>query len=136
MDLVRHYSKHMGEAIIPFLETLIGRIQAEIANADAQNAKNPTILISKCWNIIRVATENDQILLQYSGEIEERLKPLFEYVLTPEKIDFEDDMVMVIKTFIKKNRFVSETLWTLFPHLYLIFKKNKNTFGNLLDTLN
>ncbi len=45
-------------------------------------------------------------------------------------------MVMVIKTFIKKNKFVSETMWTLFPHLYNIFKKNKQTFGNLFDTLN
>ena len=44
--------------------------------------------------------------------------------------------MLVLKTFIKKTKGVSDTLWTIFPHLQKVFDKNKHTFGNLLDTLN
>lgn len=54
----------------------------------------------------------------------------------PTKIEFEDDIVLVLKAFIKKNKSVSPTLWTLFPLLGKVFDKNKHAFGNLLDTLN
>lgn len=54
----------------------------------------------------------------------------------PFKIEFEDDIVLVLKAFIKKTKQVSPTLWTLFPLLGKVFEKNKQTFGNLLDTIN
>jgi importin-7 len=64
------------------------------------------------------------------------MKPLFEFVMTPEQIEFEDDIILVLKSFIKKTQSVSPTLWTIFPHLTKVFAKNKLVFGNLLDTLN
>jgi hypothetical protein len=54
----------------------------------------------------------------------------------PFKIEFEDDIVLVLKAFIKKTKQVSPTLWTIFPLLGKVFEKNKQTFGNLLDTIN
>lgn len=57
-------------------------------------------------------------------------------MVSPEKIEFEDDIILALKTFIKKTGTVSPTLWALFPHLSKVFEKSKNTFGNLLDTLN
>ena len=57
-------------------------------------------------------------------------------MVDPLKIEFEDDIILAIKTFIKKTGTVSPTLWTIFPHLVKVFAKAKNTFGNLLDTLN
>jgi hypothetical protein len=57
-------------------------------------------------------------------------------MVDPHKIEFEDDIILVLKSFIKKTGEVSPTLWTIFPHLTKVFEKNKNTFGNLLDTLN
>lgn len=56
--------------------------------------------------------------------------------MTPEQIEFEDDIVLVLKSFIKKRQSVSPTLWTIFPQLTKVFIKNKHVFGNLLDTLN
>jgi len=70
------------------------------------------------------------------GPIEDELKPLFEYIVDPMKIEFEDDIILAIKTFIKKSGGVSPSLWVIFPHLTKVFLKSKNTFGNLLDTLN
>ncbi len=135
MDLVRFYNKSMAEHVVPFLEALIARIQLEIALCHERGDKN-TLIINKCWNIIRVALEYDNVMSMFGGEIELRLQPLFEYIVKPEQIEFEDDMVMVIKTFIKKNRMVTETIWRLFPHLINVFKKNKKTFGNLFDAVN
>lgn len=92
--------------------------------------------INKCWNIIRQVVEFDSFVPRFYTEIENSLKPLFEYVLDPKTIEFEDDIVLVLKTFIKKTKVVSDTLWTIYPHLQKVFEKNKHTFGNLLDTLN
>jgi hypothetical protein len=41
-----------------------------------------------------------------------------------------------MKTFMKKTKKVSTTLWTIYPLLVKVFDKNKKSFGNLLDTLN
>jgi hypothetical protein len=57
-------------------------------------------------------------------------------MLDPTKIEFEDDIVLTIKSLIKKANEISPVIWTLYPHLYKVFQKNKMTFGNLLDTLN
>jgi len=54
----------------------------------------------------------------------------------PTNIEFEDDIVLTLKTFIKKTKSVSSTLWTIYPHLMKVFAKNKYSFVNLLDTLN
>ena len=68
--------------------------------------------------------------------IEDALKPLFEYMVNPEQIEFEDDIVLTIKSMIRKTGYVSQVQWTLFPLLYGVFEKNKRTFGNLLDCIN
>lgn len=54
----------------------------------------------------------------------------------PNKIEFEDDIILVIKCFIKKTKRVSNTLWTIYPCLQKVFEKNKKTFGNSLDAIN
>lgn len=57
-------------------------------------------------------------------------------MVDPTKIEFEDDIVLVLKSFIKRMKSVSPILWTIFPFLTKVFEKNKKTFGNLLDTIN
>ena len=80
--------------------------------------------------------ECDSFIPQFYDKIEETLKPLFEFVVDPTNIEFEDDIVLTLKTFIKKTKSVSSTLWTIYPHLMKVFAKNKYAFVNLLDTLN
>ena len=38
----------------------------------------------------------------YYEAIEDSLKPLFEYILKPDEIEFEEEIVLIIKSFIKK----------------------------------
>lgn len=63
--------------------------------------------------------------------------PIFEYMVDPTKIDFEDDICIILKNFIRKTNQLSDIIYKVFPCLELVFKKNKNTFGDtLLDTMN
>ena len=63
--------------------------------------------------------------------------PIFEYMIDPTKISFEDDICIILKNFIRKTNGLSDIIFKVFPCLELVFKKNKNTFGDtLLDTLN
>ena len=80
--------------------------------------------------------ELDSFMPHYSQAIEESLKPLFEFMVDPSKVEFEDDIVLTIKSLIRKTSQISPVVWALFPHLPKVFSKNKMTFGNLLDTLN
>jgi hypothetical protein len=57
-------------------------------------------------------------------------------MIDPFKIEFEDDIVLVLKSFIKRMKAVSPTLWQIFPYLMKVFEKNKKAFGNLLDAIN
>ena len=57
-------------------------------------------------------------------------------MVDPEKIEFEDDIVLALKSFIKRSNHISEVLWIIFPHLTKVFEKNKRVFGNLLETIN
>ena len=125
----------IGESIIPFVQSLVQRILKELKSCHEKGEKN-NIIINKCWNVIRLTTEMDAFMPIYSAQIEDALKPLFEFMLDPRQIEFEDDIVLTLKSFIRKTGTVSPTLWTIFPHLAKVFEKNKKTFGNMLDTIN
>ena len=111
------------------------RILAELKRCHEKGERN-NIIINKCWNVLRMICELNTFMPVYASPLEECLKPLFEFMVDPGKIEFEDDIVLTIKSFIKKCPVISPVIWALFPHLYKVFQKNKNTFGNLLDTLN
>lgn len=139
-DFVKYYNKAMinvgcGEDIIPFVQSLVQRILTELKLCHERGERN-NLIINKCWNIIRLITELDTFMPTYATPIEEQLKPLFEFMTDPSKIEFEDDIVLTIRSFIKKTNEVSPVMWTLFPLMIKVFEKNKRTFGNLLDTLN
>ncbi len=135
LELVNNYHNVIGDDIIPFVESLVMRVISELKICHEKGEKN-NLIINKCWNIIRQVVEFDSFIPEFYNNIEGTLKPLFEYILNPENIEFEDDIVLVVKTFIKKTKKVSTTLWTIYPHLMKVFEKNKRSFGNLLDALN
>ena len=76
-------------------------------------------------------------MLRYSDQFEEIYKPIFEFMVDPSKIEVEDDILVILKNFMKKTSKVSDTIFTVFPCMQNVFVKNKNTFGDsLMDTLN
>jgi len=76
-------------------------------------------------------------MTKYSDSYEEAYKPIFEYMIDPTKINFEDDILIILKNFIRKTGKVSDITYAVFPTLDKVFAKNKFCFGEaLMDTLN
>lgn len=134
-DFVKYYNQAIGEDVISLASSLVQRILVELKSCHEKGERN-NLIINKCWNVLRMICEMDSFMPQHSAPLEETLKPLFEFMVDPSKVEFEDDIVLTIKSFIKKCGQISPVIWALFPHLYKVFQKNKSTFGNLLDTLN
>jgi importin-8 len=141
------------------MQSLVGRIQKEINNSGEGGKKKKTlslkggkgkisqeresgingkatIRINKCWNTIRFIAEHDYFAANFLQIIEETLLPLFEYLVTPSLIDFDDDIIFCLTSLMKKSKVVSPTLRKIFPFLPKFQLKYKGIFGNLLQTIN
>ena len=76
-------------------------------------------------------------MLKYSSDLEQVFIPIFEFMVDPSKITFEDNILIILKNFIRKTGTVSEIIFKVFPCLEKVFIKNKQAFGDiLLETLN
>jgi len=74
---------------------------------------------------------------KYSSDFEQAFIPIFEFMVEPSKINFEDNILIILKNFIRKTGVVSEIIFKVFPCLEKVFIKNKYAFGDiLLETLN
>jgi hypothetical protein len=57
-------------------------------------------------------------------------------MIDPTQISFEDDIVLNLKQFIRRNKSVGNLQWEMFETLPKVLSKNNDSFGNLLDTIN
>ena len=141
------------------MESLVQRIQLEIQSQEAAVPKKKTlslkggkgkitggkkgannnksnVRINKCWNTIRFIEEHDYFASMFLTIIETSLMPLFEYMVRPNSIDFDDDIIFCLNSLMKKSKKVSPILIKIFPYLPRFQEKYKGIFGNLLQTLN
>ena len=93
-------------------------------------------IIGKGWNILRFALASQTFMPTYYDQFELLIKPLFEFITDPMKIDFEDDILLSIKTMIKMKKEVTDTVWVMIPCFPKVLEKNKHAFGNVMDTIN
>lgn len=69
-------------------------------------------------------------------EFEDNLRPIYLTMADPNKISFEDDVVLMLKSQIRKRKEITPTMWELFQYLPKVLEKNKHNFGNLFETIN
>jgi hypothetical protein len=142
-----------------FMESLVQRIQGELQEQEGAEPKKKTlslkggkgrvtggkrggnnaksnVRINKCWNTIRFIAEHDFFAANFLSIIETSLIPLFEYMVRPNSIDFDDDIIFCLNSLMKKSKKVSPILTKIFPYLPKFQEKYKGIFGNLLQTLN
>ena len=113
---------------------LVNKVQNELKQLEGTKQNN-NIIINKCWNIIRAMGEMKSYL-KYQSEIEQALTPLFMYMEDPSKIEFDDDILLLINSFIKKTGKISKLSWTLFETFPKFFQKYQGMLGNLFTSLN
>jgi hypothetical protein len=57
-------------------------------------------------------------------------------MIDPTKIGFEEDILMNMKQFIRKNKAVTATEWDIMMQFPKVLIKWKDSFGNMLEVLN
>ena len=67
--------------------------------------------------ILRICVDNSIYSEKLSAEFEELLKPVFRFISEPSKISFEDDILLLIKSLIKKQKKVSPLMWEIFDFI-------------------
>eukprot|EP01022_Parablepharisma_sp_SALTPOND_P004337 TRINITY_DN120113_c2_g1_i1.p1 TRINITY_DN120113_c2_g1~~TRINITY_DN120113_c2_g1_i1.p1 ORF type:complete len:870 (+),score=95.57 TRINITY_DN120113_c2_g1_i1:4814-7423(+) len=135
MTIISSYAEAIDASIIQLLDALVLRVQTEYNALRAKGEKNNMVL-NQCWNVIRSICENNSFYPEYTSSIEHSLLPVFNYLVDPKDIEFDDDLIQIITTLIKKHKAVSENMAKIFPVLPKFFEKYKGVFGNLLQTLN
>jgi hypothetical protein len=98
--------------------------------------KKNNYIINHSWNVLRSIWETKDYIPAYLEEIEKEMLPVFEFAAEPEKIDFDDDIALLISTSIKLSKKLSDTQKTIFKWFEPIHNKYKGVFGNLLVWLN
>ena len=64
--------------------------------------------------------KSDAYMPKFYEPIEQLLLPLFEFISDPSKIDFDDDILLTIKTLVSKKKGVTETIWRMVPCLHKV----------------
>jgi hypothetical protein len=57
-------------------------------------------------------------------------------MIDPTKISFEEDIIMNMKQFVRKNKAVTPTEWDIMMQFPKVLNKWKDSFGNMLEVLN
>jgi hypothetical protein len=65
------------------LERVIARILQEQQRKVQEPTQNPQVIMSKCWNVIRVIVDRSEYMPHLAVDIEEMMKPLFIFLADP-----------------------------------------------------
>ena len=93
-------------------------------------------MLDKCFSILRICVDNSTYMQQMQDQFEESLKPIFRYISEPHKISFEDDILLILRTIIKKRKLVTPIMWEIFDLFPNVLQKSKGALGDLLDAIN
>ena len=73
--------------------------------------------------VLRICVDNAQYMPDLIDEFTETLKPVFEFLVDPTQISFEDEIVGLIKSIIRKAKKVSPDMWVMFDQFPKIVTK-------------
>lgn len=129
------YRTCIKEDIVYFVKALVQRVLVELQKLDGSEQKS-NYIINQSWNVLRSICETSEYIPAYLDRIEEEMKPILEFAATPEKIDFDDDISLLLATSIKLSKRLTETQKAIFKCFEPMHSKYKGIFGNLLTCLN
>lgn len=72
---------------------------------------------------------NNRIVPLYIKDIIEQLRPLIKYLEYPDKIEFDEDIVLLVGSFVKRQQDVHPICADFIICFPLIFQKQDNVFG-------
>jgi len=113
-EFVKFYAVVLANFVLPILDRIINRILLEQQRKIQDPSYNPQVIISKCWNIIRVVVDRSEYMPHHAVAIEQMMKPLFFFLADPTQISFDDDILMCIKAVIRRIKCVTPVYWEIF----------------------
>ena len=136
------------ENMLQLVQILFSRILTEISPRRlSHSSKNEMeierslssqykVIINKCFYVLRAIFNNSSFIIKYFPRIEEMINPLLIYMKYPTKIDFDDDIVIIITIIIKALKSIPQIALKLLCELPLYLRKNKGLMPELYELLN
>ncbi|KRX04002.1 Armadillo-type fold [Pseudocohnilembus persalinus] len=137
-SIISNYSNTLiqdHQLILKCISQLVERVNTEFKLIQ-NTQKDNQLTINKCWNIIRSIAENDDYIPTLANEIENILEPLLIAIQHPDKIEFDDDIILTISSFLKKTQSVTRMTAELIPYFPGVLQKQKFVFGHMFSCLN
>ena len=125
--------------VIPHVAVLVPALVSKVVNEVGrrkEKKKKNSIIIVKCWNIIRTLVECNSFSVEQVMELETKFAQLLEFIKTPKDIEFDDDIILFEVAVMRKCKAVTQIGWSVFPHLPMVQDKYDNTFVQLFQILN
>lgn len=85
---------------------------------------------NRCWNTIKTISYNPKFS-EMSETICAEISHLYPFLEDLERIDFEEDIIIIISFFIKHSKKVTNQQFMLLKYFRAILKKNGNTMGEI-----
>ena len=105
-------------------------------NIEGSLTNNYKAIINKCFEVIRSIFNKEQFIIKYYYKIEEMIFPLIKYMKYPNKIDFDDDIIIIITIIIKILKKITSIAISLLPELPKYLRKNKGMNLLLYELIN
>ena len=118
------------------------RISQNNYNDMMQQEKSPygktnyRLIISKCFSVLHKIFKNENLILKKYEQIEKYIEPLMKYMRTPNKIDFDDDLINIIIVIIRTLKYLPNLAINLLPDIGQVLRKNKGMTKNLFILTN
>jgi hypothetical protein len=97
---------------------------------------NYKLIITKCFSVLHKIFKNSNLILNKYQQIEKYMEPLMKYMKTPNKIDFDDDLIDIMIIIIKTLKYLPNLAINLLPDLGQVLRKNKGMTKNLFSLIN
>ena len=97
---------------------------------------NYRLIISKCFSVLHKIFKNENLILKKYQEIEKYIEPLMKYMKTPNKIDFDDDLINIIIIIIRTLKYLPNLAINFLPDIGQVLRKNKGMTKNLFTLIN
>ncbi|CAD8094441.1 unnamed protein product [Paramecium sonneborni] len=94
------------------------------------------ILINQTWNILKALPEIENIIPVHFNLLEKRVSVLYKYIINPNIIDFDEDIVYFISQLIFKTKFISDYQAEMLFQCNKVIEKQKFTLGQLFELFN
>ena len=83
--------------------------------AKINDPSQPPLTTIKCWNILKVICDYDKFVEKFLPVIEKEMIPLFKYIDRTQKVDFDEEIVLIVTSFLKISKKVTPILQQIFP---------------------